>query len=48
MFVNGKWNCFIALNDLKPNFQNNPTVRLLNPAKMNSVELVKPSQTKLM
>ena len=43
MFVNGKQNCFITLKDHKPNFQNNPTVRLLNPAKMNSVELVKPS-----
>ena len=33
MFVNGKQNCFIALKDHKPNFQNNSTVRLLNPAK---------------
>ena len=33
MFVNGKQNCFIALKDQKPNFQNNPTVRLFNPAK---------------
>ena len=33
MFVNGKQNCFITLKDHKPNFQNNPTVRLLNPAK---------------
>ena len=33
MFVNGKQNCFIKLNDHKPNLQNNPTVRLLNPAK---------------
>ena len=32
MFVNGKQNCFITLKDHKPNFQNNPTVRLLNPA----------------
>ena len=33
MFVNGKQNCFITLKDHKPNFQNNSTVRLLNPAK---------------
>ena len=33
MFVHGKQNCFITLKDHKPNFQNNPTVRLLNPAK---------------
>ena len=33
MFVNGKQDCFITLKDHKPNFQNNPTVRLLNPAK---------------
>ena len=41
--MNGKQNCFITLKDYKPNFQNNPNVRLLNPAQMNSVELVKPS-----
>ena len=33
MSINGKQNCFITLKDRKPNFQNNPTVRLLNPAK---------------
>ena len=33
MFINGKQNCFIRLKDHKPNSQNNPTVRLLNPAK---------------
>ena len=33
MFLNGKQNCFITLNDHKPNFQGNPTVRPLNPAK---------------
>ena len=34
MFVNGKQNCFITLQDPKLlNVQNNPTVRLLNPAK---------------
>ena len=33
MFINGKNNCFISLKDHKPNFQNHPKVRLLNPAK---------------
>ena len=33
MFINGKQNCFITLKDHKSKFQNNPTVRLLNPAK---------------
>ena len=33
MFVIGKKNCFITLKDHKPNFQNIPTLRLLNPAK---------------
>ena len=33
MFVNGSNSCFITLNDHKPNFLNNPRVRLLNPAK---------------
>ena len=33
MFVNGKQNCFITLKDHKSNFQNNPTIRLCNPAK---------------
>ena len=33
MFVNGKQNCFVTLKDHKFDFQNNPTVRLLNPAK---------------
>ena len=47
MSVNGRQNCFIILKDHKPNFQNNPTVRLLNKAKKNSVELVKPSSTKI-
>ena len=31
-FVNGKQNCFVTFKDPKPNFQNNPTVRLLSPA----------------
>ena len=33
MFVNGEQKCFIKLKYHNPNFQNNPTVRLLNPAK---------------
>ena len=33
IFVDGKQNCVITLKDHKPNFQNNPTVRFLNPAK---------------
>ena len=33
MFVDGKQNCVITLIDHKPQFQNNPTVRFLNPAK---------------
>ena len=31
--VNGKQSCFITLKDHKPNFQNNPNARLLNPGK---------------
>ena len=33
MFVNGSNSCFITLKDHKPNFLNNPKVRLLNSAK---------------
>ena len=33
MFVNGSNSCFISFKDHKPNFLNNPKVRLLNPAK---------------
>ena len=33
MEVNGKNNSFITLKDHKENFNNNPTVRLINPAK---------------
>ena len=33
MFVNDKQNCFITLKDHKRNFQNKPTLRLLNLAK---------------
>ena len=31
--INGYSGCFITLKDHKENFINNPTVRLLNPAK---------------
>ena len=31
--TNGENNCFISLKIHKENFQNNPTVRLINPAK---------------
>ena len=33
MQTNGANNCFISLKDHKENFQNNPTVRLIKPAK---------------
>ena len=33
MDINGEGNCFITLKDHKENFQNNPSVRLINPAK---------------
>eukprot|EP00111_Clytia_hemisphaerica_P006802 TCONS_00019646-protein len=33
MLTNGKNDAFITLKDHKPNFQNNPKTRLLNPAK---------------
>ena len=33
MQANGENNCFISLKDHKENLQNNPTVRLINPAK---------------
>ena len=31
--INEESNCFFTLTDHKENFQNNPTVRLINPAK---------------
>ena len=31
--INDENNCFITLKDRKENFQNNPSVRLTNPAK---------------
>ena len=33
MQTNDENNCFISLKDRKGNFQNSPTVRLINPAK---------------
>lgn len=33
MEVNGTNNCFVTLKDHKENFENNPTTRLINPAK---------------
>ena len=33
MLTNRKNECFITLKDLKPNFKNNPKVRLTKPAK---------------
>ena len=33
MQTNGETNCFISLKDHKENFQNNLTIRLINPAK---------------
>ena len=31
--INEESNCFFTVKDHKENFQNNPTVRLINPAK---------------
>ena len=33
MDINSEGNCFITLKDHRENFQNNPSVRLINPAK---------------
>ena len=33
MDIKGESNCFITLKDHKENFQNNPSLRLINPAK---------------
>ena len=33
MLENGKNGCFITLNNHKPNFKNNPKVRLINPVE---------------
>ena len=45
--INGASNCFFTHKDLKENFQNNPTVRLINPAKKKLEQLAKLFQTKL-
>ena len=39
--TNGTSNCFITLKDHKDNFENNPTTKLVNPAKMKLVESAK-------
>ena len=41
MQTNGENNFFISLKDHKENFQNNPTVRLINLQKANSGKLAK-------
>ena len=33
LYINEESDCFFTLNDHKGNFQNQPTVRLINPAK---------------
>ena len=38
MQTNGENNCFISQKDHKENFQNNPTVSLINPAKKRTRE----------
>ena len=40
--INGENNSFIALKDHKENFNNNPTVRLINPAKDELGHISKP------
>ena len=47
IFVNGKQNCFITLKDHKPNFQSNPTIRLLNPAKKGLARISKTISDKI-
>ena len=41
MQTNGENNYFISLEDHKENFQNNPTVKLINLQKTNSGKLAK-------
>ena len=41
MITNGKNYCFITLKDHKPNFKNNPKVRLINPAKNEIDRIIK-------
>ena len=47
IFVNDKQNCFITIKDHQPNFQNIPTVRLLNPAKNELGRISKTSLDKI-
>ena len=39
--INEESNCFFTLKDHQENFQNNPTVRLINPAKNEIVRISK-------
>ena len=39
--INEKRNCFFTFKDHKENFQDNPTVRLINPAKNEIVRISK-------
>ena len=41
MDINGESNCFITLRVYKKNFQNNPSVRLIKPAKNQLERLIK-------
>ena len=41
MLTNGKSECFIMFKDHKPNFLNNPQVRLINPAKNEVAQISK-------
>ena len=43
MTINAENNCFITLKDHKENFINNPTTRLINPAKNELGRIVKSS-----
>ena len=40
MLTNGKNECFITLKDHKPNFKNNPKVRLINRVK-NEIDRIR-------
>ena len=40
MLKNGKNECFITLKDHKPNFKNNPKVRLINRVK-NEIDRIR-------
>ena len=41
MDIKGESNCFITLKDHKENFQKNPSMRLINPAKIELGRLSK-------